>query len=208
MKEKPYYPVVYMFVITCVFSLLLIGLAQITREEIEVNVQLAFERAVVGVFEDISAKSNPQVHQIFAERFKFDDVTQSYLYSENGRLLGYAVPFAGPGFWDDIEGILGIDADRTTVRGILFYEQAETPGLGARIDEEDFRKQFVGIKIKHAAQPIGIRPATRELRENEIHAITGATQTSVRLEKLINDRLTQWFKVLGEQSTVNQEATP
>ena len=194
MREKPLYPVVYMFVITAFFSLLLIGFSRYTRDEIEINMQMALERAIVGVFEDISEKTNLQVHQIFAEQFGFDEQTKSYTYKKDGRLRGYAIPFAGPGFWDEIEGIIGLEADKRTVTGISFYEQAETPGLGARIDEPEFRNQFPGIKIKHAAEPIGIIPVTRKLNENDVHAVTGATQTSVRLEKLINDRLTGWLK--------------
>lgn len=206
MKEKLYYPVVYMFAITCGFSLMLIGLAQFTRDEIEINAQMAFERAVVGAFHEIEAQTNAQVHQVFTEQFQFDEQTQSYQYTTEGVLAGYVVPFAGPGFWDDIEGVIGIAADRTTVKGIAFYEQAETPGLGARIDEEEFRQKFVNLKIKHTAQPIGIRPVTKELRENEVHAITGATQTSVRLEKLLNDRLVRWLDALKKQPSGKETA--
>jgi hypothetical protein len=53
---------------------------------------------------------------------------------------------------------------------------------------------------------MGIRPVTRELRDNEIHAITGATQTSVRLEKLINDRLVRWIGSFNEQPSSRTEA--
>ena len=42
MKDKPYYPIVYMFVITAFFSSILIGLAQLTRHRVEANEQLGF----------------------------------------------------------------------------------------------------------------------------------------------------------------------
>jgi Na+-transporting NADH:ubiquinone oxidoreductase subunit C len=197
MKEKPWYPVLYMFVATCIFSVLLIGLARLTREDIEMNAQMAFERAVVGAFPEIKADTNEAVHTVFVEQFEYDEQTRSYRYTEGGQLKGYAIPFAGPGFWDDIEGILGIAADRKTVTGIAFFEQAETPGLGARIDEDDFRGKFRGLIINYSPRPIGIRPVTKDLRENEVHAITGATQTSIRLEKLINDSLARWLQSMN-----------
>jgi len=197
MKEKAWYPVVYMFVATCIFSVLLIGLARVTRDDIEVNARMAYERAVVGAFPEIGAVTNDEVHRAFVERFEYDENTRSYRYSEDGQLKGYAIPFAGPGFWDDIEGIIGIAADKKTVTGIAFYEQTETPGLGARIDEEDFRGKFRGLKVDYSSRPIGIRPVTKDLRDNEIHAITGATQTSVRLEKLINDSLARWLQSMN-----------
>jgi Na+-transporting NADH:ubiquinone oxidoreductase subunit C len=186
-----------MFVATCIFSVLLIGLARVTREDVEINAQMAFERAVVGAFPEIDAATNEQIHSVFVEQFEYDEQTRSYRYMEDGRLKGYAVPFSGPGFWDDIEGILGIAADKKTITGIAFYDQTETPGLGARIEEDDFRGKFRGLRLSYSSRPIGIRPVTRDLRENEIHAITGATQTSVRLEKLINDSLTRWLESMN-----------
>ncbi|MCE5186834.1 MAG: FMN-binding protein [Planctomycetaceae bacterium] len=197
MRDKPWYPVVYMFVITVLLSALLIGFSRYTRDKIEVNVQMAFERAVVGAFIDVKPVANQQVHQMFTQQFKLDEKSKSYIYSKDGQVQGYAVPFAGQGFWDNIRGILGIAADKRTVSGITFYEQTETPGLGARIDENDFKKQFPGVKIKPTAKPIGIRPAAQQLSDNEVHAVTGATQTSVRLEKLINDSLVRWLESQG-----------
>lgn len=197
MREKPWYPVAYMFVATCIFSVLLIGLARVTRDDIEVNARMAFERAVVGAFPEIEAVTNDEVHRAFVEQFEYDEQTRSYRRTVGGQLTGYAVPFAGPGFWDDIEGVIGVAADKKTVTGVAFYEQTETPGLGARIDEEDFRGKFHGLKIDYTPRPIGIRPATKDLRENEVHAITGATQTSMRLEKLINDSLARWLQSMN-----------
>jgi Na+-transporting NADH:ubiquinone oxidoreductase subunit C len=194
MREKAYYPVFYMFVITCGFSLLLIGFARLTDDKVKMNAQMAFERAVVGVFPELSAKNNAQIHQIFTDLFDYDEATKAYVYTKDGQLKGYAVPFAGPGFWDEIEGVLGMAVDKQTVTGITFYKQTETPGLGARIDEEEFRNQFSGLQIQQTAQPIGIRPATRQLDKHEVHAVTGATQTSIRLEKLINDNLARWLE--------------
>lgn len=197
MKEKPLYPVVYMFGITCFFSLLLIGFARYTRENIEMNAQMAFERAIVAAFPEIKAQTNVQVHQVFTQQFRLDEKTKSYVFSKDGQVQGYAVIFEGQGFWDKIKGVLGVAADQKTLRGISFFEQTETPGLGARIDEDDFKRQFAGITIKYTDRPIGIRPPAQSLNENEVHAITGATQTSVRLEKLINDTLKQWVEVQG-----------
>jgi Na+-transporting NADH:ubiquinone oxidoreductase subunit C len=194
MREKAYYPVLYMFVITCGFSLLLFGFARLTDDKVKMNAQMAFERAVIGVFPELSADTNARIHQLFTDLFRFDEPTKAYVYTKDGQVKGYAVPFAGPGFWDEIEGVLGIAADQKTVTGITFYKQTETPGLGARIDEEEFKNQFAGLQIQQTAQPIGIRPVTRQLDKHEVHAVTGATQTSVRLEKLINDNLSQWLQ--------------
>lgn len=203
MRDKPYFAVIYMFIMTAFFSTLLIGFSRVTRPRVLANEQLNFERAVVQAFPEIKYENNRQIHQIFIEQFEKDEQTGVYLFKKNGQPQGYAVPFSGQGFWDKIEGVIGIGLDQKTIQGVAFYEQKETPGLGARIDEEKFRKQFVGKKIKDTPEPIGIVPAAQTLNENEVHAVTGATQTSIRLELLMNLDIRTWLDAMQ-----NREATP
>ena len=202
MKDKPFFAVVYMFVVTAFFSAVLIGFARLTRDKVQANQQLAFEKAVVQVFPTIQAKTNAAIHQIFTEQFEqraaADDQVY-YVYLKDGEISGYAVPVEGKGFWDTIRGIIGIASDQETITAIAFYEQKETPGLGARIAEPDFCDQFIGRKIASGAKPIGIRSVGETLKENQVHAVTGATQTCVRLEKLINEDLTQWRRFIERQ---------
>lgn len=199
MKDKPYFAVIYMFALTAFFSTLLIGFSRFTRQRVLANEQLNFERAVVQAFPEIQYQNNQEIHPIFTELFEKDDRTESFLYRKDGQLQGYAVPFEGQGFWDKIRGVIGIAEDRTTIKGVAFYEQKETPGLGARIDEDEFRKQFIDKKIEDSPEPIGIVPSAQTLDENEVHAVTGATQTSVRLETLMNQRIRAWLDTMKDQ---------
>ena len=203
MRDKPYFAVVYMFVLTAFFSAILIGFARLTRGRVEANQQLNFERAVVRAFPEIKFKNDQEVHRIFEEQFKKDDQTGAFEYTKDGQLLGYAVPFSGQGFWADIKGVIGIAADKRTVRGVDFYEQSETPGLGARIEEDEFREQFVGKTIEDTDKPIGIVPEAQTPADNEVHVVTGATQTSVRLEVLMNRDIYAWLEKMK-----NTEVTP
>ena len=204
MKDKPYFAIVYMFIVTAVFSSALIGFARMTRGRVEANLQLNFERAVVQSFPEIEYNNNQQIHQIYTEQFRKDEPTGAFVYEKDGQLAGYAVPFSGQGFWDKIEGVIGIALDKRTIRGIAFYEQKETPGLGARIGEAEFRNQLVGKKLLDAPQPIGIIPEAQTPAANEVHAVTGATQTSVRLEALMNKDIRAWLDAMDK----NKEPTP
>ncbi len=202
MKDKPFFAVVYMFVVTAFFSAVLIGFARLTRDRVQANEQLAFEKAVVDVFPTIQATSNAAIHQIFTEQFEqraAADDRVFYVYLQNGEIVGYAVPVEGKGFWDTIKGIVGIAPDQKTITALAFYEQKETPGLGARIADPDFCDQFIGRKIASGDKPIAIRPVGEPLGENQVHAVTGATQTCVRLEKLVNDGLAQWRQFIEQQ---------
>ncbi|WP_228840645.1 NADH:ubiquinone reductase (Na(+)-transporting) subunit C [Candidatus Protochlamydia phocaeensis] len=65
---------------------------------------------------------------------------------------GYVIPINGMGLWDAIYGYLAIKPDGNTVIGISWYDQKETPGLGANIAEPDWQSQFPG---KHIFQESG-----------------------------------------------------
>ena len=125
MKDKPFFAIVYMFVVTAFFSSILIGFSRLTRYRVEANLTIAFEKAVLEVIPEISATTNAQIHQIFTEQFELS--SGGYVYRNNGQVAGYAVPVEGQGFWATIKGIIGIAPDKQTITGVAFYEQSETP---------------------------------------------------------------------------------
>jgi len=52
------------------------------------------------------------------------------------------------GYGGEIKLLLGVDSTGT-IRGVEVLEHHETPGLGARITEESFRKQFIGKNLEN-----------------------------------------------------------
>jgi len=122
---------------------------------------------------------------------KIDGLRAYRSYDEQGRPDGYAFRFSGKGFWGTISGLLALDADLDTIRGIVFTSHTETPGLGARIDEDRFRNQFKGIKLSERLPKgkfVSIRAGDGKAK-NRVDAITGATMTSTLLEKLLNEEI-------------------
>ena len=198
MKQNRYFAVVYMFMLTAILSTVLIGLERFTRKNVQANEQIAFERAVLSVFGQDQVQSSLEIHSLFIQDFVLSDSAGgAYEYHTSGRLAGYALPFSGQGFWSTIRGVIGIQTDLKTITGIYFYEQAETPGLGARIVEPFFYKQFANKTLVQGPRPVRIRPQS-EAGPNDIQAITGATQTCVRLERLLNEAIVQWRQKMQE----------
>lgn len=60
---------------------------------------------------------------------------------------GWVIPVNGLGLWDAIYGYLALKPDGVTVTGITWYDQKETPGLGANIAEASWQSLFPGKKI-------------------------------------------------------------
>ncbi len=196
MREKRWYVPLYMFIVTAVFSSVVIGFARRTEQLVEANARLALEKAVLQVLPTLynEAASRVELHRTFVEQVSepSDETGGAYTFKKEGQIEAYAVPFSGKGFWATIKGTIGVKADRKTVTGIAFYEQSETPGLGAEIAQPPFRNQFPGRMLADKGSLLKMKRPGEPLGENEYHAITGATQTSTRLEKIINDTLSHW----------------
>lgn len=63
--------------------------------------------------------------------------------------VGYVIPVNGFGLWDAIYGYLAVEPNGNTIIGISWYDQKETPGLGANIADAPWQGLFPG---KHLFQ--------------------------------------------------------
>lgn len=104
---------------------------------------------------------------------------------EDGSIAGYAIITSANGYNGENKVLVGFNEDATMVTGIVITEQAETPGLGAKIVENSFREQF---KEQSSIVPLsvvkGIKP--EEAKEGEIAAISGATVSSTSVVDAVN----------------------
>lgn len=87
----------------------------------------------------------------------------------------------GPGLWSIIKLLIRVDSDRNYIRDVIVLEQAETPGLGGRVTEDEFLDQFHGVLVRPELLIV-----KRAVNQNEIDAISGATMTSRGVEDIIN----------------------
>lgn len=93
------------------------------------------------------------------------------------------LPIEGVAMWGTIYGFLALERDGNTVRGLTFYDQKETPGLGGEIGNPKWQAVWRGRKvydenweprivvIKGAAGPADKDPM-------RVDGLTGATITS------------------------------
>ena len=110
-----------------------------------------------------------------------------------GQQVGWVIPASGQGFADRIELLLGVDAAVSRVTGLYILDQKETPGLGNKIVEADWRQQFVG---KSALEPVAAVTGGGA-SGSHIDAVTGATISSESVCNIINATLAQMRPVLA-----------
>lgn len=187
------YIICYAAILGTVCALLLTGVAKFTEPYRIKNAAAEKNRNIFTALSiDFDAKaSSEELIAIFDKNIveeTSDDGLSLYKFNESGTTKGIAVDFEGPGLWAPIKGFLALEPDMKTIRGITFYEQEETPGLGGEIVTDDFRGGFVGKKIIDADGKAGvvIKVGASEAAANEVDGITGATMTCDKVAEMLN----------------------
>lgn len=202
--KKRLYSILYMFLITLFFTSIVSAVNLSLQKKIETNQIVKLQKVILKVF-DIELKQDRSVEdliQTFETRVKKIDVQGKTLYmgyEEDGNTLrGYAFPVGGPGFWGPIYGMVAVDPQSSKILGIAFYKHSETPGLGGRLTEDWFTKQFVGLPIHPVIgekKILYLKPTGTGTSSSDLDAITGATGTSRALEEFLNKKLDDFLKV-------------
>lgn len=117
-----------------------------------------------------------------------------FVCEKDGEKL-YVVPVVGKGLWDLIWGYICFKEDGTTIYGTVFDHKGETPGLGSKISEDRFEKDFIGKTIEENGQyaKIKIPKPGNELDNHSIDGISGATFTCIGTQEMIQRTLPVYY---------------
>lgn len=107
---------------------------------------------------------------------------------KDGKLLAVAFEGAGKGYGGDVNVLVGFDVSSDALVGICVTTHKETPGLGSRIQEPAFSKQFKGKD-----------PAKASLKKDggDIDAISGATFSSIGTADAVK-QAAGWYAALKD----------
>ena len=73
------------------------------------------------------------------------NLASAYLVSDRGKVRKVILPVHGKGLWSTLYGFIALDArDINTIRGLVYYEHAETPGLGGEVDNPNWKALWDG----------------------------------------------------------------
>lgn len=188
MKKGIVYTLIFMIVLSAAFTFALAFAFEAFKPNINDNKRLAEQRAVLYSFGLEEGLKDSEIEDRFKELIReggYNGDPEGYTYVDNGEPKGYALPYTGAGLWGTIRGYLGVTADLRETTGLVFTAQNETPGLGGRIDESWYKEQFRGLPL--TGQPI--RYGAQE--GYQVDAITGATQTSTAVLRMLNQMLAE-----------------
>jgi Na+-transporting NADH:ubiquinone oxidoreductase subunit C len=110
----------------------------------------------------------------------------AYLLMREGKLARLILPVHGRGYQSMLYGYLALEGDLVTVAGLTFYEQAETPGMGTRIQEPAWLGQWPGKQIADQQGELRIEVVRgKSSSPHQIDGISGATRTGNGVTNLL-----------------------
>ena len=151
------------------------------------------DRFDAATFDDRAAADDPALSEPLADdpagigrQSKF--VTVYLLREPDGALDKVILPVYGYGLWSTLYGYIAVEEDANTIFGLQFYDHAETPGLGAEVDNPRWKALWRDKKLADESGTLQITVAkTAPPAGNDyfIDALSGATLTSRGVDNLV-----------------------
>ncbi|MEM6498349.1 MAG: Na(+)-translocating NADH-quinone reductase subunit C [Pseudomonadota bacterium] len=110
------------------------------------------------------------------------------LRDEAGKIDKVILPVHGYALWSTLYGFIALEENGNDIFGLQFYAHAETPGLGAEIDNPKWKALWRGKRLRDDAGDLHItvaKSAPPAGKNYHIDALSGATLTSVGVDNLV-----------------------
>jgi Na+-transporting NADH:ubiquinone oxidoreductase subunit NqrC len=207
--------------VAVVCAVLLVGVRGVVSASVDRNLLIDEQRAVLDALDvresgvALAWGSAAAVEDAFVRFVRKDrgaaGIEQEFdvfTYMVGSETRGVAIRVFGRGLWGEIRGFVALDprppgAERWPVRGLVIYRDEETPGLGKRMRDDDFKARFRTAAGK-------LVPGLRILKGEgsasgplEVDGITAATITTQGVQGLI-DRAVAWYA--GEAGVASGES--
>jgi len=123
------------------------------------------------------------LERMFPDMDYFEHEEELYvIYNVDDEIEGYAFIGSAPGYSSTIRVMVGLE-DKATVKQVMIIAHTETPGIGDRIEDEDFTGQFAGLPVDRIY-----------LNSDDVDSITGATQSANAVIRAISEAVEEIFK--------------
>lgn len=147
----------------------------------------------VATFDEKAAADDPELSRALSEdpagigrqsNFK----TIYLLRTKEGGIDKVILPVHGYGLWSTLYGFIALEANGNDIFGLQFYQHAETPGLGAEVDNPRWKTLWSGKKLRDESGALQIsvdKTAPAAGADYHVDALAGATLTSRGVDNLV-----------------------
>lgn len=114
-----------------------------------------------------------------------------YLVESEEEIEQIILPVHGYGLWSTMYGFLALSGDTQEVLGLIFYQHAETPGLGGEIENPRWLDRWEGKKIYGPDGEVRLQvvrgsvDAGSESADWSVDGISGATLTAIGVSNMV-----------------------
>jgi len=197
-KKQVIYPIVFMILVTSIFTLVLAVINELTYDTIKEQSRIKTQSKLLYSLDIDYENKDKSIVSTYNEYIteKSTDNYNYYIAKKNGEIIGYAFEVVGKGLWGQINSYLAFDDSFNQLKGVDFISHSETPGLGGRIDERWFVDQFKGIELTPSenGEYLIFKPSIG----GNIDSISGATSTSKAVRSIFNENIQEILQVKEE----------
>ena len=152
----------------------------------------------VKTFDQRKASKNPKLSESLDKKTDIAGIGRRanyatvYIIEKGDDIERIVLPVHGYGLWGTLYGFIALEGDANTVAGLGFYEHKETPGLGAKVDTEDWKSLWPGKEIYDDSGSVAIDLVkgkvdnTIPANVHKVDSLSGATLTSNGVEHLLH----------------------
>lgn len=172
--------IVFVMILGVAAATILIGTESYTSTIIDKNQELSLKSTILDAFEIDYEETS--IIDIYDDSIEVEEVEGYTFYKTSDGYVGYE--FEGKGLWGPIEGFMALEKDLVTIKSIRVSYNEETPGLGGVVAEKWYLDKYRG---KEFSPEIIIKKDADMTSVNEVDAITGATNTSIAFQLILNE---------------------
>lgn len=220
MKDSFWFPIVFMLIIVIIFAGILSVMYRTSQPKIEAYQQEKYQKLILGT---VAAKlaevtgetqqsimdSYPESYQIHVQELDIPGLERrAFRAVVADSTIAYCFEIGGKGLWGTMQALVSTSTDFRTILDMALVSQQETPGLGARIEEDwflaQFRNRLFVINPESDTDVTGSYEfiAETQVPENDgqIKRVTGATITSDAVLKMLRDEMNHIYNYLRNKS--------
>jgi Na+-transporting NADH:ubiquinone oxidoreductase subunit C len=214
MKDSFWYPIVFMLIMVVIFASILSVMYRFSQDKIlrqeRDSYQIAVLSTLASAISDYTGESTesimaayPESYERFVRSRDYPELDrESYQAEVDEEILAYCFEIRGKGLWGSMQALVSTTVDLRTILDFNIVNQHETPGLGARIEEDWFLSQFrdrLFVVNPDAEEDISqsyefIAETQTPENERQLRRVTGATITSDSVIKMLRDEFNHIYK--------------
>ncbi|WP_315110736.1 RnfABCDGE type electron transport complex subunit G [Clostridium intestinale] len=116
--------------------------------------------------------------------------------------VGYLFKVNTKGFHGPVDLMIAI-SNEGKMTGLKVMSHSETPGLGAKIDEDKFKERFKNVPIDKGISMVKTTPTS----ENEVEGVTGATISSKAVGTAVNEAINYYRVNIQGEAPIDENGT-